>query len=297
MHRRKFITVGASLFSVVLASGPLRASSNPQQRVGMSTVTFRHRFAQTKPKEVNKIKQELTLVDTPEYFADRFGIHNVEYWSRHFESLEPAYLDSLKKKIKKTKSRLTNIQLDQPYQLGAPDETKRKESLELVLQWVEAAHQVGAHAIRVNPGKGEVTHSIQALKTINEAAKKHGLILMTENHFGMEMDPEVHLRIVKEVGDNMYTLPDYGNYDDAVRYDALRRVMPYAYQISAKAADFNKDLEHTAYDFGRCMQIAKESGFQGIYSVEQWSRIPLPDNISAEQVTDWLIDQVKAYVS
>ena len=120
---------------------------------------------------------------------------------------------------------------------------------------------------------------------------------MTENHFGMEMDPEVHLRIVKEVGDNMYTLPDYGNYDDAVRYDALRRVMPYAYQISAKAADFNKDLEHTAYDFGRCMQIAKESGFQGIYSVEQWSRIPLPDNISAEQVTDWLIDQVKAYVS
>jgi hypothetical protein len=91
----------------------------------------------------------------------------------------------------------------------------------------------------------------------------------------------------------MYTLPDFGNYSDDIRYEALRKIMPFAYQVSAKTIDFDDQMNHISFDFDQCMQISVKSGFQGIYSVEQWS--PRPVEASDEAIADWMIEKVKAY--
>jgi sugar phosphate isomerase/epimerase len=267
--------------------------ADPMRRIGMSTVNFRERFDSTRSKESTYTGSGLTLLEVPAYFADRFKLHKVEFWSRHFESIEPSYLKDLRKAINSQKSKLINIQFDENYQLADPDSGKRKESLELALRWVSVAKELGSGAIRVNPGKGDADLAIDALRTINKEAKKQGIVLMTENHFGMEMDMEVHLKIIESVGKNMYTLPDFGNYSDDIRYEALRKIMPFAYQVSAKTIDFDDQMNHISFDFDQCMQISVKSGFQGIYSVEQWS--PRPVEASDEAIADWMIEKVKAY--
>lgn len=295
MRRRTFNRILGSLPAVMLYGPSIYSSkvADPMERIGMSTVNFRERFASTRSKESTYTGSGLTLQEVPAYFADRFKLHNVEFWSRHFESIEPSYLKALKEAIKKQKSKLINVQFDENYQIADPDAEKRKESLELALKWVNVAKELGSGAIRVNPGKGDTGLAIEALKTINKEAKKRGIILMTENHFGMEMDPEIHLRIVKGVGKNMYTLPDFGNYPDEVRFDALRKISPFAYQVSAKTIDFDEHMNHISFDFDQCMQISVNSGFKGIYSVEQWS--PNPVKASDEAIADWMIKKIKPY--
>lgn len=297
MNRRTFnqLLGTASTIPFVAPFSIFDFPANPMDRIAMSTVNFRDRFASTREEGTEDAGQLLSLKEIPAYFADRFKLHLVEFWSPHFESIAPAYLEELKATIQKSKSRLINIQCDEAYELGAPDPIKRKEGLELALQWLDAAEMLGAEAIRFNPGEGDLTYIIEALKTINEVAKKKGIILMTENHWGIETDAELHLKILQQVGENMYSLPDFGNYPTEIRYASLQKIIPYAYQISAKSGDFDKKGNHIGFDFDRCMKMVVDSGFKGIYSVEQWG--DKPGKVNDEKVADWMIERVKAFLS
>lgn len=296
MNRRTFHQ-HLAVIAAGLALKPTFASSfttNATDRITMSTVNFRERFAQTKTKDAPVNVRQLTLLEIPQYFKERFGLNQVELWSKHFESLSPTYLKDLKSALKKSKSRLVNIQFDEDYQIGSPDETVRNKALKLAMEWIDAAKFLGSGAFRVNPGNGEVDHAINSLRKINEVCKSKGLILMVENHFGMEMNPDIHLQIVREVGDNVYTLPDFGNYSNDARYEALKKIMPFAYQVSAKTMAFDENLNHVSFDFDQCMKICVDSGFKGIYSVEQWSREPIKEN--DEAIADWMISRIKTYL-
>jgi sugar phosphate isomerase/epimerase len=294
MNRRDFNRSLGTLAAVAL-SPSLGWSRQPSlsDRLTMSTVNFRERFAQTRTSGASTTN-ELTLLQIPSYFKDRFGLHQVELWSKHFESIDKNYLKDLKSTLDKSKSKLVNIQFDEDYQIGSPDDAVRKKSIELAMQWLDAAKYLGSGAFRVNPGNGKVELAIDALKKINQACRQKGLILMVENHFGMEMNPDVHLRIIHEVGNNIYTLPDYGNYDNTARYDALKKIMPFAYQVSAKTMAFDEQMNHLSFDFDACMKIAVDSGFKGIYSVEQWSREAV--KVSDEAIADWMIAKIKTYL-
>jgi sugar phosphate isomerase/epimerase len=161
---------------------------------------------------------------------------------------------------------------------------------------MDAVSFLGSRCVRINPGSanGSVDKSIESMKLVNQYAKSKNLILLSENHFGIEMNPDLHLRIVKEAGPGNYTLPDFGNYPRATMYDSLEKILPHAYMISAKADAFNDTLEHTSYDFDRCVQMAEKAGFKGIYSVEQWNSKYM--DVNFEKVADWLIDHVKANI-
>jgi len=301
MNRRAFNkTVGALAGGLILHRSyglPNRSKppdrGKPEDRITMSTVNFRERFAQTKSSDAAFKSSPLTLLQIPEYFADRFGLQQVEFWSKHFESISPNYLKDLNAAIAKSKSKVINIQFDEDYQIGSPDESIRNKGVDLALAWADAAHTLGSGAFRVNPGNGEVGHAISSLKIIHEKCKSKGLVLMVENHFGMEMDPEVHLRIIREVG-GIYTLPDFGNYDNEVRYDALKKIMPFAYQVSAKTMAFDANVNHLSFDFDKCMKIAVDSGFKGIYSMEQWSKEAI--KVSDEAIADWMLSKIKNYL-
>ena len=295
MNRRTF-SRNVGLMSAALMFRPSfshASSAGTSDRLTMSTVNFRERFVQTKTNDIAYNAGPLTLLKIPQYFSERFGLNQVEFWSKHFESLSPNYLKDLKASLRKNKSKLVNIQFDEDYQIGSPDEAIRKKSLGLALEWLEAAHFLGSGAFRVNPGNGEVGHAINSLKVINQACKSKGLVLMVENHFGMEMNPDIHLQIIREVGD-IYTLPDFGNYDNAARYDAMKKITPFAYQVSAKTMAFDENLKHISFDFDQCMKICVDSGFKGIYSVEQWSREPIKEN--DEAIADWMIARIKTYL-
>lgn len=281
------------LFTAFVTPGVARTRA--ADRVGMGTVILRDRFAQTRPRSVATIQDPLTLLDVPAFYRERFGIRQLEFWSHHFESLDSAYLAELRQRIKRAGARLINVQVDGAYDLASTDEVERQRSLGLARQWIDAAALLGSRAVRINPGKpaGSVERSIASLKEVNAYCRSKRLPLLTENHFGLEMDPDVHLRIREGAGpDNVYTLPDLGNYPVATMWESLEKILPYAYAVSAKAVDFDEQGEHLSYDFDRCMQLCERAGFKGIYLVEQWSRREQP--IESTRIADWLLERVRA---
>src|SRR5688572_17369097 len=152
MNRRTFLLQSSGL-AIAVYTGPslLSFGADKMDRLALGTVTFRYRFKQTKPKEIETIKNELQLPDVPSYYRDKFKIRNLEFWSNHFESLEQSYLLQLKNKIKKAKARLINVQVDAAYDLASTNEEERQRSLKLVKQWIDATATLGSTCVRINP--------------------------------------------------------------------------------------------------------------------------------------------------
>jgi sugar phosphate isomerase/epimerase len=298
MRRRSFILrAGGVMLAAAAGTGAVHAARAPADRVGMGTVIFRNRFEQTRPKSVEVLRNPLTLLEVPAYYRERFGVRQLEFWSYHFASLEKPYLAELRARVRAAGAKLINVQVDVAYDLASTDEAERQRSLATVRQWIDAAALLDSQAIRINPGKagGSVEKSIASMQEVNRYCRSKQLPLLTENHFGLEMDPDVHLRIRAAAGpENVYTLPDFGNYPVASMWESLAKILPHAWAVSAKAADFNAQGEHLSYDFDRCLQMCERAGFKGIYLVEQWSR--RDQERDAEQIADWLLQRVRAHL-
>lgn len=296
MLRRSFILRAGGVL-LALSSGVTRAAKPSGDRIGMGTVIFRNRFEQTKPKGVAEIRDPLSLLEVPAYYRQRFGVRKLEFWSYHFESLEKPYLQKLRERVKAAGAELTNVQVDVAYDLASTNEAERQRSLATVREWIDAAAFLGSQAIRINPGKagGSVEQSIASMKEVNRYCRSKRLPLLTENHFGIEMNPDVHLQIRAAAGPkNFYTLPDFGNYPLATMWESLAKIIPYAYVVSAKAADFDAQGNHLSYDFDRCVQMCERAGFKGVYLVEQWSR--KEQEYDSEKIADWLLERVRANI-
>ena len=295
--RRTFLRTAAA---AVVAPGffvPHRRRQDALERVGLTTVTFRFRFAQTRPASYAGDEPLLTLLEVPEYFADRFGIHNVELWSQHFESRSPGYLGDLKGSIEAAGSRLINIQVDESYNLADADEAERGRSVALVKEWVDAAEQLGAGSIRANPGNGDVATAVRSLREINDYASPRGVPVLVENHGGISTSPEVLLTILDAIpSGNFGGLVDFGNFEEgAARFEALARLVPRAWLVSAKTQLFDARGNHTSFDFDRCVRTCEEAGFRGIYSAEQWD--PSRDPRDFEAIADWMIEHISENIA
>ncbi len=306
MNRREFIFKSSGLVLTAYAGpvfaeiAPTNSVSGPRDkmdRIAMGTLLFRYQFKQTKPRELAAIKNELTLLDVPEHHRDKFGVRKIEFWNEHFESLEPDYLARLKQKIKAAGSQLVNVQIDRiSYDLASTDEEARLKSVKDVKEWMDAVSFLGSSCIRINPGRpnGSVEKSIESLKALNAYAKSRNLIIITANHFGLEMDPDKHVQIAKGAG--VYTEPDFGNYppDDQL-FAKLEKIIPYARIVSAKVVNFDQNMEHVSYDFDRCVRLAESLGFKGTYMVAQYSG--QYQDLDYDDVANWVLEHLKKNIA
>jgi len=186
MNRRDFLArTGSLVLSVSVSSGSVHAAA--AERAGMGTVIFRNRFAQTRPTTAT-IENPLTLLSVPQYYQQRFGIRQLEFWSKHFDSLEKPYLLEVRDRVKAAGAELVNVQVDEAYDLASTHEEERQRSLATVRQWIDAAALLGSKAVRINPGKagGSLEKSIVSMKVVNAYCRSKRLPLLTENHFGLE---------------------------------------------------------------------------------------------------------------
>jgi len=313
LNRRNFIFQSSSLALGAMAApafARFAPAKNKMDRIAMGTLLFRARFKQTKPKGVKEIKNELTLMDIPEHHRDMYGIKKIEFWSEHFESFEPDYLEKLKAKIKAARSELLDIQFDDTpfdksgYDLSSTNEEKRKAGVEHVKKWMDVSAFLGSKCVRVNPGgraggnpSGTVENCITSYKELVPYAKSKKLTIITANHTGLELNADNHVAILKGTP-GLYSEPDFGNYNNvALMYDNLAKIIPFAYIVSAKSGLFTEvdgRLEHKSYDFDRCVQLAENLGFKGDYMISQWGDNP-PD-MDSEKIAAWGIEHVKANI-
>jgi sugar phosphate isomerase/epimerase len=249
-------------------------------RVAISSWSFHNYFQATREKELSEPGSMLTLLDFPEMIADRYKVHNLEFVAPHFASTEPTYLRELKAKLVRAYSYLVNIPLDieevsNAGGLSDPDEEIRARAISAVEKWIDIGKALGAHSVRADPGKldpADLTTTIDSYRKLAAYGKSKGLYVIIENHDGVGSEhPEELIKVFKGVGNSFAgALPDFGNFpDEATRQHGLQLLFPYARTIChAKGLEFDAGGNETRFEFNKCVEISKQSGYKGVYSIE-----------------------------
>jgi sugar phosphate isomerase/epimerase len=298
MRRRQFIQFGASGLAGLYLSPSKRAlawQSVPPgvlKRIGITTVCFRDRFAQTREKNAGPIPpgQELTLLTAPKFIADTLGLHNVEIWSAQFAEMSIDYCKQIKAAAEGVGSRIINIQVDGSENLSDPDAAKRAQSIATIKEWMDRAAAVGAPTCRANTGGGppegwDVNRTADSFRQLASYGKKIGVKILVENHIGYSADIDKVVELVKAVNHaNCGVISDWGNTPStspADRVAGLSKLLPHLELVSAKELDFDDSNKHVSYDIVPLIKATEASGFKGIYSIEFYSNRPPKDVVAA----------------
>ena len=241
-------------------------TDNPKlQRVCVSTWSF-HTFFETDSNNPAKVLMDIR--DFPEMVADRYHVHNIEVVLPHLRPAEPSLIRDLKARLGKAHSRVVNMPLDfgvlwNKPAISSTDPAERDAALAMYRKGIDTAHEVGTPTVRCDPGVvnlDDPSLTIDAYKQLAAYAAPKGIKVVVENHGPIAKDPEALVEILKAAG--VGSLPDFGNFpDEETRERGLRALFPLAGNLAhAKLRE--------GQDFGRCLRIAKESGFTGMFSIE-----------------------------
>lgn len=226
--------------------------------------------------------KKLDNLDFPAYTKEKFDIHAVEYVNQFFKDADTEYIKELLKRTQDIDVKNVLIMIDGEGNLGDTDEEKRKQAIENHYKWVEYAHILGCHSIRVNAGgRGsaeEVAFSAtRSLRTLSQFAADYGINVIVENHGGYSSRASWLTSVIRNTGMvNCGVLPDFGNFNvgrgkGGEKYDlylGMQELMPLAKGVSAKSHNFDEEGNEEDKDFYRLLKIVKDAGFRGYVGIE-----------------------------
>jgi hypothetical protein len=267
MNRRHFLMSAGTAF----AASRMSAAPNPLSRVCISTWSFHGLFPSYGAK--GKIAQPIELLDFPEMIADRYHVHRIEVTAPSFTATTPAYFKDLQARLNKAHSRIVNIPVDieelwEKPSLSSTDAQVSGRAISLYSKWIENANVLGVLSVRCDPGKinlKDLSPTIESYKKLVAFGKSKNVEVIVENHGSAAAHPEELAEILKSSGAG--ALPDIGNFpDDATRERGLKMLFPLARGVChAKLIPDKFDLSHY-------INMSKELGFKGVYSIEAGGR-------------------------
>ena len=161
---------------------PAAVSPDKLARVSIMTYNFTSRLKlEGQPPDPNRV---LEVLDIGDYFADTYGVHNVELQHSHFASTETSYLKDFRARIERAKSRMTQINVEFGIMnLSAPDVVQREQEIDLTARWVDHAAILDCSRVMINQGAlttATLPAATAALRRMNEYAKSKGIRITVE---------------------------------------------------------------------------------------------------------------------
>ncbi len=272
--RRKFfsksLALGAGLGALSLIR-PSKTEGNYRPRkndISLAQWSLVREFRQGKWK----------TIDFPKICKEDFGINGIEFVNTFFEVPTNDYLRRLKKNASSFGVQLVLIMVDSEGEMAAPTKEERIQTVINHRKWIDIANFLGCHSIRTNcrgPEKASredmLNWAEESFNMILEYAGQAGIGVIIENHGGISSDPDFLVELMKRVNDpNFGVLPDFGNFPDNIdRYEAVRKLVPYAKGISVKTT-FNAQGPQIlpGYDTEKLIKICQEEGYTGFYGIE-----------------------------
>jgi len=228
----------------------------------------------------------LTLLEYPRLAVEEFGLNKVELNSPFFVYEDPSdqasspipagYLKDLKKAADDAGVQIVGIAVDGHGDLAALDAAERKKAVENHRKWFDVCAALGCPAFRANSGGRGNENNPDAIKACTESfaqlaewARQAGIKVLMENHWGISVNPDVMVQIIKEVNSPHFgALADFGNFPDEYRLEGLRKIAPYTMFVHAKFYEFDENGEDPRINAKACMDIFKEVGYKGIFGIE-----------------------------
>lgn len=217
----------------------------------------------------------LTQADFPQFLADQFKIHNVEFLPEHFADTEPATIEKVKAGLAKANSRCCNLMgvaLPGDIFVERGDHREQIKSAEL---WSDIAVALDSPSITVPlTGKGQPDPLIAAanLTPVVKVAQRHGLKVLFHNDDIEHESAETLSSVIRQLGrDHVGTCPDFGNFatrSAAFALSQLQTLAPFASNICHAKDGIAEKGKFFSDDFQQSMQVMQQSGFRGLYSLE-----------------------------
>jgi hypothetical protein len=220
--------------------------------------------------------------------ADRYGVHNVEMQHTHFPSTEAAYLKSFRDRLSKTKSHVTNINLEfGPQNISAADPALRQQALDRTKEWIDYAVALGCPRIMVNQGAPTQENkgvAIATLKAMGDYGKSRQIMVAMENRGsgggrrGGAPDaaapaptpaqgppPQAGWVLLVEIikASGTYANCDLGNFpDQETQHAGIRGMFPLT------DGNCHVKLNPARYDLPAALALVRSLGYRGLYSIE-----------------------------
>ncbi|MFQ5445908.1 MAG: sugar phosphate isomerase/epimerase family protein [Saprospiraceae bacterium] len=304
--RRKFIrhtglATGAGLLWLYGCgqSGTSGGESGEQQdSTAMASIAgsmfFKISLAQWSLHRTIREKKELDNLDFAATARNKYGIDAVEYVNQFFadKAKDQAYLADMKQRAADNGVTNVLIMIDNEGGMAETGDKLRQQAIENHYKWVDAAHFLGCHSIRVNAFSSNpdpvaaASAAADGLSKLANYAKPAGINIIVENHGGFSSNGQWLSGVMELVGmDNVGTLPDFGNFcirrdnkdgspwegdcvEEYDRYKGVAEMMPFAKGVSAKSHDFDENGNCVETDYVRMLKVVKEAGYTGRIGIE-----------------------------
>ncbi len=195
MKRREFLMSAAAVAAaagrpIVGAQAPKGTKQSTLDRIAIMTLNFQSMLKV--PDEQDAATRTLELFDIAEMIADKYGVHKVEFQHYHIPSTEPSYLKELRSHIERSKSRMTQINLEfSGLTMSAPRLRDRLMAIDLTKMWIDHAVVLGAQRVMINQGSQggaspvmptheNKVYGIPALKAMADYGRSKGIIVSVE---------------------------------------------------------------------------------------------------------------------
>jgi hypothetical protein len=304
MQRREFLTAAAG---GLLIASPLRAQGAREPakvaRIAIMSLSFQPilknanmenatpNASQNVPANQPELPRTLDLMDLGQLYADRWGVHNVEMQHTHFPSTENAWLRDFKARLARTKSRVSNINLEfGDMNISQTNPILRLQAIDLTKRWIDIAALLGSPRIMVNQGPlvpETKAIAIAALKAMGDYGRAKGIKVGIENRgsylppagtVAMAVTPpldappaqqapsglpayQLLVEVIKAAGTN--TNCDMGNFaDQKLQHEGIRAMLPLS------DGNAHVKMNTKRYDLAAAVKLANQLGYTGLFSIE-----------------------------
>lgn len=158
-----------------------------------------------------------------------------------------------------------------------PDAAARRESLQLVKDWVDVAAKLGASIIRVFAGRGvpagytfdqALEWMIPHLQECVLYGQRHGVIIGLQNHNDFLKTAAETIRVVEAVNSEWFgVILDIGSLRTNEPYEEIEKLVPYAvsWQLKENTGHGNKE---SRTDLRKVKEIIQKVGYRGFLPIE-----------------------------
>lgn len=263
LTRRSFIHHAAVVATSSVIGKPVEPPSLTSE-IGITTGSF-----------MRHIKTgEFRVIDLPTIMRDELGMKVIDLMTATLESVEPAYLDSLRKAAADRGCILTNLKMNQPgLDMTSADESVRRRALDEYKRTIDAAARLGVRWVRPLPGntKPDLAIVARSFRELIDHAAPLGIELLIENYGWIQDKPDAIPEIIAAVGPGLRAQPDTGNWTNAARDTGLARAFPLAVTCDFKAFEFDENGDHPKYDLKKCFDIGWRAGYRGPWCIEHFA--------------------------